>query len=70
VRAATVKISPRIGAEVARRLRLAASVGSRSMSALVNEVLDEKLPSLEQIRRQLDIAAGAVEGGGADERVR
>jgi hypothetical protein len=61
---ATVKISPRIGVQVARRLRLAASVGSRSMSAVVNDVLDRTLPSLEEIRNQLDSPAG--EGGDAD----
>ncbi len=70
MRAATVKISPRIGAEVARRLRLAASVRSRSMSALVNEVLDEKLPSLDEIRLQLSAPAEAAEGGSADECIR
>jgi len=53
-----VKITPRIGAQVARRLRLAASVRARSMSAVVNEVLDEALPSLEEIRMQLGPAAG------------
>ena len=66
--AATVKISPRIAAAVARRLRLAASMRSRSMSALVNDVLDQALPSLEEIRDQL--AGTAAEGGGADERGR
>lgn len=65
---ATVKISPRIAAEVARRLRLAASVRSRSMSAVVNDVLDQALPSLEEIRDQLAGTAG--EGGCADERGR
>jgi hypothetical protein len=49
----TVKITPRVAAQVARRLRLAASVGSRSMSAMVNDALDEVLPSLEEIRTQL-----------------
>ena len=49
----TVKITPRVAAQVARRLRLAASVRSRSMSALVNDALDEALPSLEEIRTQL-----------------
>ena len=49
----TVKITPRVAAPVARRLRLAASVRSRSMSAMVNEALDETLPSLEEIRMQL-----------------
>lgn len=50
---AMVKITPRVAAQVARRLRLAASVGSRSMSAMVNDALDETLPSLEEIRMQL-----------------
>ena len=50
--------------QVARRLRLAASVGARSMSAVVNDVLDESLPSLEEIRNQL--ASAAAEGGAAD----
>jgi hypothetical protein len=36
-----VKITPRIAAPVARRLRLAASLRSSSMSAVVNDVLDE-----------------------------
>ena len=49
----TVKITPRVAAQVARRLRLAASVRSRSMSAMVNDALDETLPSLEEIRMQL-----------------
>jgi hypothetical protein len=49
----TVKITPRVAAQVARRLRLAASVCSRSMSAMVNDALDETLPSLEEIRMQL-----------------
>jgi hypothetical protein len=57
----TEKISPRVAAEVARRLRLAASLGARSMSAMVNDALDETLPSLEEIRNQL---AGPAAGGG------
>ena len=36
---ATVKITPRIAAQVARRLRLAASIRSSSMSRLVNDAL-------------------------------
>jgi hypothetical protein len=64
----TVKITPRVAAEVARRPRLAASLGARSMSAMVNEALDETLPSLEEIRNQL--AGQAAEGGGADDRAR
>ncbi len=63
----TEKISPRVAAGVARRLRLAASLGARSMSAMVNEALDEKLPSLQEISSQL---AGQAEGGGASDRVR
>jgi hypothetical protein len=38
------------------------------MSAVVNDVLDQALPSLEEIRDQLAGTAG--EGGGADERGR
>ena len=53
----TVKITPRIAAQVAWRLRLAASVRSRSMSAMVNDALDEALPSLEEIRMQLALPA-------------
>jgi hypothetical protein len=60
----TEKISPRVAADVARRLRLAASLRARSMSAMVNEALDEKLPTLAEIRHQLD--STAAEGGGAD----
>jgi hypothetical protein len=59
-----VKITPRIAAQVARRLRLAASVRSRSMSALVDDALDQALPSLEEIRTQL--AAPAVGEGRSD----
>ena len=57
----TVKITPRVSREVARRLRLAASMRSRSMSAVVNDALDETLPSLEEIGTQL---AGPVTGRG------
>jgi hypothetical protein len=57
-----VKITPRITVPVARRLRLAASLRSVSMSAVVNDVLDEALPSLDQIRAQL-AGAAAGEGG-------
>ena len=60
-----VKISPRIAAPVARRLPLAASVRSRSMSAVVNDVLDEALPSLEEIRAQLAVPAGERASGAA-----
>ena len=49
----TVKITPRVAAQVARRLRLAASVRSRSTPAMASNALDEALPSLEEIRRQL-----------------
>lgn len=59
----TVKIAPRVEMQVARRLRLAASVGARSMSAVVNAMLDEALPSLEEIRAQL---AGPVGEGSGD----
>jgi hypothetical protein len=59
----TVKITPRVAAGVARRLRLAASVRSRSMSAVVNDVLDEALPSLEEIRAQLDCYLPAAASG-------
>jgi hypothetical protein len=58
-----VKITPRIGGQVARRLRLAASVGARSMSAVVNDVLEEALPSMEGIRAQL---AGPMSEGSGD----
>ena len=75
---ATVKITPRVAEQVARRLRLAASIRSSSMSRLVNDALDEALPSLEEIRMQLaapaageadpgllsDIAAGLRRAGG------
>ena len=55
---ARVKIAPRIAVPVARRLRLAASMRSLSMSAVVNDVLDQALPSLEEIRAQLAAPAG------------
>jgi hypothetical protein len=55
----TVKITPRVAAQVARRLRLAASVRSRSMSAMVNDALDKTLPSLDEIRMQLAAPAEA-----------
>jgi hypothetical protein len=48
-----VKITPRIARPVARRLRLAAGLRSASMSAVVNDVLDEALPTLDQIRALL-----------------
>lgn len=60
-----VKITPRIGVQVARRLRLAASVRAASMSAVVNDVLDQALPSLEEIRAQL-AAPQPPEGGASD----
>ena len=62
----TVKITPRVAAGVAWRLRLAASVRSRSMSAMVNDALDEVLPSLEEIRRQLAAPAAGEPGLPAD----
>jgi plasmid stability protein len=49
---------------VARRLRLAASVRSRSMSAMVNDALDEALPSLEEIRMQLTLPATEAAAAG------
>jgi plasmid stability protein len=58
----TVKITPRVAAGVARRLRLAASVRSRSMSAVVNDALDAALPSLEEIRMQLAAPAAGEPG--------
>lgn len=60
----TVKITPRVAAQVARGLRLAASVRSRSMSAMVNDVLDEALPSLEEIRMQLTLPASEAAAAG------
>ena len=60
----TVKITPRVAAQVARRLRLAASVRSRRMSAMVNDVLDEGLPSLEEIRMQLTLPAAEAAATG------
>ncbi len=59
---ATVKITPRVAAQVARRLRLAASVCSRSMPAMVNDALDETLPSLEEIRMRLASPAAGETG--------
>jgi len=62
-----VKITPRVGVQVARRLRLAAGVRSRSMSAVVNDVLDQALPSLEEITAQLTgLAMGEGGGDGRD----
>ena len=55
----TVKITPRVAAPVARRLRLAASVRSRSRPAMANDALDETLPSLEEIRIQLTLPAAS-----------
>jgi hypothetical protein len=63
---ATVKITPRVAAQVARRLRLAASMRSSSMSRLVNDALDKTLPSLEEIRMQLAAPAAGESGGLAD----
>jgi plasmid stability protein len=60
----TVKITPRVAAQVARRLRLAASVRSRSMSAMVNDALDAILPSLEEIRMQLTLPAAEAAAAG------
>ena len=66
----TVKITPRVAAQVARRLRLAASVRSRSMSAMVNDALDETLPSLEEIRMQLAAPAAGEPGVPAESAAR
>jgi hypothetical protein len=60
----TVKITPRVAAQVARRLRLAASVRSRSMPAMVNDALDEALPSPEEIRMQLTLPAVEASAAG------
>ncbi len=56
-----VKITPRVTAAVARRLRLAAGLGASSMSAVVNDVLDAALPSLEEIRAQLAVPEAGEE---------
>ncbi len=53
-----VKITPRI----------AAQVGSSSMSAVVNDVLDEALPSLDEIRAQLAAPAAGERGSDAGSR--
>lgn len=63
-----VKITPRITLPVARRLRLAASLRSRSLSAVVNDVLDEALPSLDEIREQLAAPAAGERGSNAGSR--
>jgi len=63
-----VKITPRITVPVARRLRLAASLRSSSLSAVVNDVLDKALPSFDEIRAQLAASAAGEEGSGADSR--
>jgi len=63
-----VKITPRIAVPVARRLRLAASLRSSSMSAVVNDVLDEALPSLDEIRAQLAAPAAGERSSGAGSR--
>ena len=60
----TVKITPRVAAQVAQRLRLAASVRSRSMPAMVNDALDAALPSLEEIRMQLTLPAAEAAAAG------
>src|SRR5260370_521015 len=59
-----VKITPRIAAPVARRLRLGASLRSRSMSAGVNDVLDEAPPGCGGVRRQAGGPAAGGRGGG------
>ncbi len=43
---------------------LPASVRSRSMSAMVNDALDEALPSLEEIRLQLTLPAAEAAAAG------
>ncbi len=53
----TVKITPRVAARVTSRLRLASSVRSLSMSAMVSDALDHALISLEEIRMQLAVPA-------------
>jgi hypothetical protein len=60
-----VKITPRVGAGVARRLRLTAGLGPRSMSALVDDALDQVLPSLEEIRAQLTVVVGEGSSDGS-----
>ena len=63
-----VKITPRITVPVARRLRLTATVRSSSMSAVVNDLLDKTLPSLDEIRAQLAAPAAGEEGSDAHGR--
>ena len=63
-----VKITPRIAAPLARRLRLAASLRSSSMSAVVNDVLDQALPSLDEIRARLAAPALGQEESDAGSR--
>jgi hypothetical protein len=63
-----VKITPRIAVPVARRLRLAASLQSSSMSAVVNNLLDEALPSLDEIRAQLATPAAGERSSDAGSR--
>jgi plasmid stability protein len=60
----TVKITPRVAAQVARRLRLAASVRTRSMPAMASDALDEALPGLEEIRMQLTLPAAETSAAG------
>jgi hypothetical protein len=60
----TVTITPRVAAQVARRLRLAASVRSRSMPAMASDALDEALPSLDEIRMQLTLPAAEASAAG------
>ncbi|HET9894615.1 MAG TPA: hypothetical protein VFQ44_06740 [Streptosporangiaceae bacterium] len=63
-----VKITPRITPLVARRLRLAAGLRSSSMSAVVNDVLDAALPSLDEIRAQLAVPEAGEEQADACDR--
>jgi hypothetical protein len=58
----TVKITPRVAAQVAGRLRLAASVRSRGVPAVACGALDEALRSLEEIRRRLALPAAEAAG--------
>jgi hypothetical protein len=60
-----VKITPRVAAQVGRRLRLAAGVRSRSRPAMASDKVDEALPGLDEIRMRLTLPAGsAVPGEG------
>jgi hypothetical protein len=58
-----VKITPRVASQVARRLRLASTVRSRSMPAMAGDALHEILPSLEEIRMRLALPAAEAAAG-------